>query len=306
MICIGRLLAETRMPTLASSSIPVPKSWDEFERIVLSAAKLRWGTPDWYPNGRQGQKQDGIDVWGRDAAGRVIGIQCKKAQGGITEAIVLDELEKARGFTPQPAALYVATTSPADAVLQKTIRDLSSKRQAAGESSVDLLFWEDICTDLAKNEDVLFTHYPQLRPRSDRAGDHDRKLYDAFLQDLPSSGVIGFVDHTDMTFPFEMRLLDPLATFLAKSKGPEQAFLTAEIETARQEFIETVKKYLAAVAVDTFPTGSALGWNSVPAEWAHEQPDRYWDTMSRLHDLAGEVVRLHRAVVEISRKCLLA
>jgi len=294
------------MPTLAHSSIPLPKSWDEFERIVLAAAKLRWGTPDWYPNGRQGQKQDGIDVSGKDAAGRVIGIQCKKAQGGITEAIVLDELEKAKGFTPPLAALYVATTGPADAVLQKTIRDLSSKRQAAGESSVDLLFWDDICTDLAKDEDVLFTHYPQLRPRSDRAGDHDRRLYGAFLQDLPSNGVIRFVDDTNMTFPFETDQLNPLVAFLAKSKGPEQAFLTAEIETARQELIVAVKKYLAAVAVDTFPTGSAPGWNSIPAEWAHELPDRYRDTISRLHGLAGEVVSLHRAMLEIGRKLLIA
>ena len=30
------------MPTIPNSYIPAPKSWEEFESIVLSAAKLRW------------------------------------------------------------------------------------------------------------------------------------------------------------------------------------------------------------------------------------------------------------------------
>jgi phosphoglycerol transferase MdoB-like AlkP superfamily enzyme len=51
------------MPTISSSSIPTPKSWDEFEDIVLAAAKLRWNATDFFRNGRQGQKQDGVDVW---------------------------------------------------------------------------------------------------------------------------------------------------------------------------------------------------------------------------------------------------
>jgi hypothetical protein len=36
------------MPTIASSKVPPPKSWDEFEDIVLSAAKLRWKSTDFY------------------------------------------------------------------------------------------------------------------------------------------------------------------------------------------------------------------------------------------------------------------
>lgn len=52
------------MPTISSSKVPSPKSWDEFEEITLSAAKLRWNSTDFYRHGRQGQKQDGVDIWG--------------------------------------------------------------------------------------------------------------------------------------------------------------------------------------------------------------------------------------------------
>lgn len=34
------------MPTISSSKVPSPKSWDEFEEITLSAAKLRWNSTD--------------------------------------------------------------------------------------------------------------------------------------------------------------------------------------------------------------------------------------------------------------------
>jgi len=30
---------------------------------MLAAAKLRWNSSDFYRNGRQGQKQDGVDIW---------------------------------------------------------------------------------------------------------------------------------------------------------------------------------------------------------------------------------------------------
>ena len=46
--------------------MPAPKSWDEFEDISLSAAKLRWNSTDFFRHGRLGQKQDGVDIWGHD------------------------------------------------------------------------------------------------------------------------------------------------------------------------------------------------------------------------------------------------
>jgi hypothetical protein len=54
------------MPTIASSNVPTPKSWDEFEDITLAAAKLRWNSSDFFRNGRPGQKQDGVDIWCHD------------------------------------------------------------------------------------------------------------------------------------------------------------------------------------------------------------------------------------------------
>lgn len=154
------------MPTIAGSNVPPPKSWDEFEDITLSAAKLRWGSNNFYRNGRQGQKQEGVDIWGRDQEERQIGIQCKNTIGGVTEATVKAEIEYSESFKPTLKALYIATTANRDASIQKSVREISEQRRAADNYSVDVLFWDDICQDLAVEERVFFKHYPQFRERS--------------------------------------------------------------------------------------------------------------------------------------------
>ena len=86
------------MPTIASSNVPPPKSWDEFEDITLAAAKLRWNSSDFYRNGRPGQKQDGVDIWGHDDDDRQIGVQCKNTVDGISLTTIEEEIANAQAF----------------------------------------------------------------------------------------------------------------------------------------------------------------------------------------------------------------
>jgi len=89
------------MPTISSSNIPSPKGWDEFEDITLSAAKLRWKSSNFFRNGRQGQRQDGVDIWGDDSEGYKVGVQCKNTVGGISLGVVKSEISNAESFTPK-------------------------------------------------------------------------------------------------------------------------------------------------------------------------------------------------------------
>jgi hypothetical protein len=149
------------MPTIASSNVPTPKSWDEFEDITLAAAKLRWNSSDFYRNGRQGQKQDGVDIWGHDDDNRHIGVQCKNTVDGISLTTVKAEIANAEAFEPKLDRLYIATTAKRDAVLQKDVREISKQRAAqAGLFKVDVLFWDDICQDLAKDDGIFFNTIP--------------------------------------------------------------------------------------------------------------------------------------------------
>jgi hypothetical protein len=150
------------MPTIASSNIPTPKSWIEFEDITLSAARSRWNTPDFFRNGRPGQQQNGVDIFGTVEGTRHVGIQCKNTLGDLSLKVILREVENANSFSPTLAVLYVATTAARDGRLQAEVRELSNQRKASGYFAVELLFWDDVAGDLAKDQDEFFKHYPQF------------------------------------------------------------------------------------------------------------------------------------------------
>lgn len=64
------------MPTIQSMELPKPTNWQDFETIVRDAQAQRWKSTTLSKNGRPGQKQAGVDIYGPDEIGRLVGIQC--------------------------------------------------------------------------------------------------------------------------------------------------------------------------------------------------------------------------------------
>lgn len=290
------------MPTIASSNIPSPKSWDEFEDITLSATKSRWNSPSFFRNGRQGQRQDGVDVFGTANDGASIGVQCKNTIGGLSVTLVEKEIKNAGSFEPPLNSLYIATTAPRDAVLQEAVRKISETRKKNSKFSVDVLFWDDIAHDLATDEKVFFKHYPQFSPKKSPVKEHDQKLYDALIQLLPSTGVIQFLDQNNMAgFSFLDSMLDPLRKFYYEWNRPEQEFINSELESLRKELWQRADQYLDVITTETFSVGSMAERRSVPEEWQYQQPERFNRVVKDLHSLAGEIVDLHGKLVRAAR-----
>jgi hypothetical protein len=293
------------MPTLSSSNIPTPKSWDEFEDIVLAAAKLRWDSPDFFRNGRPGQAQEGVDVWGHDD-GRQIGIQCKNTVGGITFAIVEVEIKNAATFEPPLDRLYIATTAKRDGPLQKKVRKLSSERAKEKLFKVDLLFWDEICLDLTKDEDVFFRHYPQLRPRNNPAISHDKKLFDQLTTLLSSDGIIRFLDETNMAgFSFPEAALEPLREFYFQGNAPERRFLIPEIEAIRAALWAKANAYYQLISTEAYPMSGNPDRHSIPQDMEITDPERFHKIVKTLHTLAGEIVALHADLIRVGKERLI-
>lgn len=150
------------MPTFPNVVLPKPKDWNEFEEICLSAAKSRWENPNFTRFGRQGQKQNGVDIFGHDIYGRPIGIQCKNTLGSLTADIVEEEIRKAESFEPPLLELNIATSASSDVNLQRYVMELSKQRVANGKFGVAIFFWSDIEQDLSKNRKELERFYPQF------------------------------------------------------------------------------------------------------------------------------------------------
>jgi hypothetical protein len=289
------------MAILATMNIPTPKSWDEFEDISLAIAKIRWRCSDFYRNGRQGQSQQGVDIWGHDSEGSHVGVQCKNTVSEITEVTVVSEISKAEDFKPSLDKLYIATTAKRDTTLQEAIRKISNDRKNQGKFEVNILFWDDIIQDLSSQEDEFFKFYPQIKSKVMSANEHDVILLKNFTNLMANS--IEYFDEQNMAFSFNSLKLDPLLDFLWCWNKPEKEFLNTEIEQAKMQFWHKLNEYNGYLATNTFPT-KLPNRLEVPKEWEEGNPQKFDEVVSKLHQMIGEVIGLYNEVIRTAKKQL--
>ena len=88
-------------------AVEIPPIKDEylFEDFCLDYWKHKLNNMDVQKNGRRGQRQQGIDIFGRDGSLQWIGVQCKvKPQEiGATEKECNEDIKKAFAFNPKLA-----------------------------------------------------------------------------------------------------------------------------------------------------------------------------------------------------------
>ncbi len=130
-------------------ALPVPRDWQVFEDFCRDLFAAEWSDPETKKYGRPGQKQEGVDVFGR-RNGRWQGVQCKLRrtfpETRLTEREVREEVEAALTFTEAKPleTLVIATTAPADAKLD----DLTARLTAEGSFRVVVYGWQELCDRL--------------------------------------------------------------------------------------------------------------------------------------------------------------
>lgn len=155
------------MPLPHTTDIHPPQSWDEFEDMVRDLYALLWDDQNIQRNGRSGQAQQGVDIFGQPARlkGRFAGIQCKNYKGStLTRQEIEQEAAKAEQFQPPLAEFIIATTESRDVNLQKAVRTINVARESAGKFPIHLIFWEELrnhLTDPAHYK-VLQKYYPNV------------------------------------------------------------------------------------------------------------------------------------------------
>ena len=156
----------SNMPTYASSKLPPPRDWNEFEDIVCDAAKNKWKNPNITRYGRTGQRQNGIDIVGQPSYlnNRFAGIQCKNTEVDLIS--INKAITEAESFDPPIDEFIIALTSKRDTSLQSTVMRLSQERKENGKFSVFIWFWEDIELELSSNSELMEKHYPQFLSRA--------------------------------------------------------------------------------------------------------------------------------------------
>ena len=157
------------MPTMNALDLPPPKNWQDFESLCADLWGRIWDDPGTQKNGREGQGQCGVDVFGRPGRGADwAGVQCKLKSrlknSELTEAEIEAEVRKALEFNPRLTSYTIATTGPRDAKAQKVAREITA-RYEDNSFEVVIASWDDILGHLAKFPELIAEHYPDFSLR---------------------------------------------------------------------------------------------------------------------------------------------
>lgn len=157
------------MAGIANFRIPPPAKWQDFEDLCADLWRRIWKDENTQKNGRQGQPQNGVDIFGRpDKGPSWSGVQCKDKNedlgSALTDRELRREVAKAQQFTPKLSAFTIATTGPRDSAIQERARLLTEEHRKTGLFDVAVWCWEDILARLNDFPEVIALHFPHFRP----------------------------------------------------------------------------------------------------------------------------------------------
>ncbi|KAA1004850.1 hypothetical protein FVF58_30505 [Paraburkholderia panacisoli] len=253
-----------------------PKGPGQFESIVRTCAKLRWGTKDFVFNGRQGQRQKGVDVYGDDEKGRLIGVQAKNTPKRITMAMIRTEIRKAETFRPPLNHYWIGTSADTDETIQEEVRLLSGWRKARGLFTVQVVFWEGLHDLLCDDEDAVRKHFGihgvQGLAGPDARLVKDRNRFDELQAALPHTTVLEFAEH-DFRHPFPYKPVTTLHKFLHGWRTIATAFYDESLREAFSGLYSACNKLSEELGDRASFYGKAADRIWVVPEQNRRQPD---------------------------------
>ena len=153
------------MPRLSSTQLPPPSSWEEFEDLAHAIWKAEWGDEHAQKNGRNGQVQHGVDIFGM-SKGQQVGIQCKGKDNfsdkELTAKEVREECQKAKKFQPKLKKLIFATTAPRDSKIQELARLITGEHKKRRLFEVQVYSWQDVLSLLQNHQEIAKSYYPDF------------------------------------------------------------------------------------------------------------------------------------------------
>ncbi|MCF1716841.1 hypothetical protein L0U88_19520 [Flavihumibacter sp. RY-1] len=143
----------------ASKSLRRPTNWQDFETLCKKLWGEIWNCAEIKKNGRPGQLQHGVDIYGIPK-GEIdyFGIQCKGkdeyTDKQFSEEEIDKEIENARHFKPALKKLYFATTAVKDAKIEAYVRQKNVEHLTNQLFEVHLFSWEDIVDLIDENKET--------------------------------------------------------------------------------------------------------------------------------------------------------
>lgn len=108
-------------------NFPPPANWQDFQVLTGRLVEQLCVEGTVREHGRQGQRQQGVDIYGEMPSERHIGVQCKEMQLGktLTREIIKAEADLALNFHPKLHTFVVATTLAEDVNAHRAVTELN-------------------------------------------------------------------------------------------------------------------------------------------------------------------------------------
>ncbi len=162
------------MAEYSSVSLSPPKDWQAFERKSHTLYRLLLSDPNTQMNGRSGQEQHGVDIYGRrNGSGVLVGIQCKGKDGNYGGAVsdkeLRAEVKKSEKFKPALDEFVLITTAPDDQKIQEAARLLELELKTKGRDlKITVLGWGQLQLDINRFPEALREFHPDATMFSDQ------------------------------------------------------------------------------------------------------------------------------------------
>jgi len=139
-----------------------PPSWDKFEEICADLFSRIWNDSQLVRYGRQGQRQHGVDIYGKEN-GADSGVQCKGKRNWpptkLTTAEIDAEVEEAKKFDPSLRTYVIATTAENNVHVTDHVNAISAKHAKQGLFRVTVFGWSEVVRRLNDYPDLLKKHF---------------------------------------------------------------------------------------------------------------------------------------------------
>lgn len=159
------------MTDFSSISIPKPLNWQDFERNCRILFECILNDPNTQLNGRSGQPQNGVDIWGRRGGQGThwVGVQCKGKDGDygheVTEKELREEAKKASNFIPALSEFIVVTTAPDDAKIQEVSRKITQENESSDKPmAVNVWGWGTLQSRIGQFPNTIEAFHPDITP----------------------------------------------------------------------------------------------------------------------------------------------
>ena len=138
-----------------------PENWQDFETLCKKLWGELWEIPHKIKkNGRLGQPQNGVDVYGiPKKENEYWGIQCKGKNDDyinakLTKKEIDEEINKAKNFSPKLEVFIIATSQSKDVEIEQYVREKDIENRNSKSFEIILFCWEDIVDLIEENRET--------------------------------------------------------------------------------------------------------------------------------------------------------